>query len=93
MQILLIQKKNSKFKDAFIKATRSKGKSIKIPKFELEDIEDYYTYFVLILGISESTFWEADISFMLSVLENKTAYDNYISYIKEKEYEKAQRRR
>ena len=59
----------------------------------LEDVADYYTYMVLILGISENLFWEADISFVLSVLENKTAYDNYISYVKEKEYEKARKRK
>ena len=59
----------------------------------MEDIADYYTYMVLILGISENLFWEADISFVLSVLENKTAYDNYISYMKEKEYEKARRKK
>lgn len=66
---------------------------MKIPKFELEDWEDYYTYFVMILGMSEDIFWNVDISSLLSILDNKTAYDNYISYIKEKEYEKAQRRR
>ena len=48
---------------------------------------------VLILGISEIIFWDADISFILSVLENKTAYDSYISYVKEKEYERMNKRR
>lgn len=66
---------------------------MKIPKFELEDWEDYYTYFVMILGMSEDIFWNVDVSSLLSILDNKTAYDNYISYIKEKEYEKMNRRR
>ena len=46
---------------------------------------------VMILGVSEDIFWELDLSSLLSILENKVAYDNYISYIKEKEYEKMQR--
>ncbi|WP_050638478.1 hypothetical protein [Candidatus Stoquefichus sp. SB1] len=51
-----------------------------MPKFELEDIEDYYTYYVQILGISEECFWNMDISFVMSVAENKSAYDSYITY-------------
>lgn len=60
----------------------------KIPKFELEDIEDYYTYYVLILGVSEDVFWNCDYSFILSVMENKTAYDSYMNYVQYKEMEK-----
>ena len=43
--------------------------------------------------MSEDIFWNADISSLLIILDNKIAYDNYVSYIKEKEYEKAQKRR
>lgn len=53
----------------------------------MEDIEDYYTYYVIILGVSEELFWEVDISFLISVLENKLAYDDYINYVKEVELE------
>ena len=60
----------------------------KIPKFELEDIEDYYTYYVLILGVSEDVFWNCDYSFILSIMENKTAYDSYMNYVQYKENEK-----
>ena len=79
---------------SFEKATKKKqSKSVKIPKFELQCWEDYFTYFVIILGISEDIFWNCDISSILTIIDNKAAYDGYISYIKEKEYEKAQRRR
>nr|DAM24383.1 MAG TPA: hypothetical protein [Caudoviricetes sp.] len=54
-----------------------------MPKIVLEDIEDYYTYFVLILNISEEIFWNADYSFLISVMENKNAYDNFMSYKKQ----------
>ena len=83
----LIQKKDG-FREPFIKNTgKIKGSKFKIPKFELEDIEDYYAYYVLCLGISEDLFWNADYSFLLSVVENKCAYDNYINYIKIAELE------
>lgn len=55
-------------------------RDFKIPDFELEDIEDYYTYYVLILGISEEVFWNCDFSFIQSVVENKTAFDNFVEY-------------
>lgn len=55
---------------------------IKMPKFQLEDIEDMYTYYVVILKISEDVFWNADFSFLLSVVENKMAYDGFIQYSK-----------
>ena len=51
---------------------------------DLEDVEDYYTFYVLILGISENLFWHADISFLKSVSENRSAYDRYITYQEEK---------
>ena len=53
----------------------------------MEDIEDYYTYYVIILGISEDLFWSVDLTFLISILENKLAYDDYINYVKEKEME------
>ena len=53
----------------------------------MEDVEDYYTYYVIILGVSEDLFWNVDLSFLISVLENKLAYDDYINYVKEVEIE------
>lgn len=59
-----------------------------MPDFELEDIEDYYTYYVLILKIPEDIFWYADISFLLGVVENKAAYDGWLDYMIERERKK-----
>lgn len=73
------------FKDNTPKIKKS---NFRIPKFKLEDIEDYYAYYVLILNISEDLFWNADYSFLLSVVENKCAYDNYVDYIKIAELER-----
>ena len=50
-----------------------------MPKFTLEDIEDFYTLYVLILGIPEDVFWNADVSFVMSVAENKRAYDAWLN--------------
>lgn len=75
----------------FIEANKSKeADKIKMPEFELEDVEDYYTYYVHILGISEEMFWFSDISFVLGVVENITAYDGWYNYVIEKERKKNQ---
>lgn len=50
----------------------------------MEDVEDAYSYYVLILGISEDVFWNADISFIESVVANKAAYDSWLNYELEK---------
>lgn len=55
-----------------------------MPEFALEDIEDYYTYYVLILGIDSTDFWECDLDFLASVVENKGAFDGYILYEQER---------
>ena len=68
--------------------THKKESKIKIPKFELEDIEDYYTYYVLILEIPEDIFWYADYSFLLGVVENITAYKDWVDYVVEREQNK-----
>lgn len=38
-------------------------------------MEDAYTYYVMMMGVPESVFWDADLSFLLGVVEDKTAYD------------------
>lgn len=65
---------------------------MKTPKLVFEDIEDYYTYYVLILGMSEDLFWNVDLSFLIGVLNNKIAYDGYMNYLKEVEYEETNKR-
>lgn len=71
-----------------MRRTRKREPKIKPPKFALQDVEDYYTYYVLILEIPESIFWYADYSFVLGVVENKTAYDGWLNYVIERERER-----
>lgn len=40
------------------------------------------------IGISEEIFWYAEWSFLITVVENKTAVENWKSYIEEKESER-----
>lgn len=77
-----LKKKGVKFQKAF--ACSHPKSRIKIPNFELEDIEDYYTLYVLIFGMSEELFWNVDISFLRAVADNKSAFDNYINVQNEK---------
>lgn len=49
----------------------------------MEDVEDWYTYYVVIIGISEELFWNVDISFLKSIEANKSAYDNWVNYVRE----------
>ncbi len=59
-----------------------------MPKFELEEIEDYYTYYVHILKINEDLFWNADISFIERVTKNKAAYDGWFQNVMDAERKK-----
>lgn len=47
------------------------------PEFPIEGVEDAYTLYVLVLGISEDLFWRATLPFLASVLSNKQAYDSW----------------
>lgn len=47
-----------------------------------------YTFYVMILGINENIFWNADYSFLISVAENKSAFDKYMNYRRSQEIEK-----
>ena len=67
---------------------REEKSKIKIPNFELIEIEDYYTYYVLILEIPEEIFWYHDWSFVLTVVANKTAYDGWFNYVMDRERNK-----
>ncbi len=63
-----------------------------MPRFEIEGVEDAYTYYVLLLGIPEGVFWYADPPFVQRVAENKSAYDAWDACEREKEIERAWRR-
>lgn len=39
----------------------------------------------MILGISEDVFWYADVSFVESIALNKSAYDGWLGYVRERE--------
>lgn len=58
----------------------------------MEDVEDAYTYYVLLLGIPEDVFWDADISFLRGVVDNKSAFDGWQNYVRYKERERAQKK-
>ena len=51
-------------------------------------MEDYYTYYVLILEIPEDIFWFADYSFLRGIVENKAAYDGWLNFAIERERER-----
>ena len=78
-------KKSQGFRRPFLDRTHSGGSSIKPPSFELEDIDDIYTLYVLIVGVPEDVFWHADVSFVEGVVANKSAYDGWLSYATERE--------
>ena len=42
----------------------------------------------MILEISEEAFWFCDYSFLLGIVENKVAYDDWVNYVIEKERKK-----
>ena len=75
----------------FIEKTKTKERKIRLPKFQLDDVEDYYTYYVLILEIPEDIFWFADYSFLLGVVSNKTSYDAWLNSEIEKERKRARK--
>lgn len=45
----------------------------------MEDVEDAYTFYVLIVGLPEHIFWEMELSSLLSVAGNKLAFDGYMA--------------
>ena len=48
-----------------------------MPDFPVEDVEDAYVFYVLMMGVPETVFWDADVSFLAGVVEDKTAYDGW----------------
>lgn len=50
-----------------------------------EQLEDYYSYYVLILKISEDVFWNLDIPSLNTIVDNKQAYDGWMDYVLERE--------
>lgn len=71
---------NFGFAKAFVDKTRKYDKKIKMPSFELQDLEDYYCYFVLINKLPEGTFWNCQIPFVEAITTNKNAVEGFINY-------------
>ena len=81
-------KKSRAFRDAFGKRARKTKQEIRVPSFELLEPDDYYAYYVMILGISEDLFFHADFSFVRAVADSKGAYDAWLSGERERLAEK-----
>ncbi|MCD8207203.1 MAG: hypothetical protein LUD72_04610 [Bacteroidales bacterium] len=47
-------------------------------------MEDAYSYYVFVVGISEDLFWNAEASELMTIVENKRAYENWLSYARQK---------
>jgi hypothetical protein len=61
----------------------------------LEDVADYYTFYVLIVGIPADVFWEHDCAFVNDVAMNLSAYNgwkNYAEYTERKRIEASSKR-
>lgn len=52
-----------------------------MPNFPLDEIEDYYTYYVQIMKVDEDVFWNADLPFLKRIVENKSAYDGWFNSV------------
>lgn len=59
------------------------------PDFPIEGVEDAYAYFVLVLGMSEDVFWDADIPFLLAVVDDRNAYEKWSNAVASKMREEA----
>lgn len=88
-----VPKKSSGFQEAFLKRLPIKPGGIKLPAYPISDVEDAYVHYVVILGISEDLFWNADIHVVQEVAKNKRAYEAWHSHALKLEYEKQRQQR
>lgn len=49
------------------------------PRVSLDEPDDYYTLYVLVLGIPEALFWHGDWSFVMDVAADKDAWDGWLA--------------
>jgi len=59
---------------------------------QLTCVEDYYTEFVCLNGLSESLFWNEEYAFLLGIYLTKTAHDAYAAGVRQKAYDKASKK-
>ncbi|WP_144079472.1 hypothetical protein [Adlercreutzia equolifaciens] len=55
------------------------GRRVKAPHVVLDGIEDLYSVVVGVIGVPDELFWCADFSLVLTLAENKRAWDEWIS--------------
>ena len=89
-------KKDEGFRGPFRKRTeqlerRIEPPKIKVPKHEVQDIEDRYVSIVLIGGVPEDIFWHADLSFLLTVAESNAVYRRWLKCEEQYQIEKERR--
>lgn len=48
-----------------------------MPEIQIEDIEDLYSLYVFIFGISEVDFWELPLASVHSIAMNKAAFEQW----------------
>ena len=58
---------------------KGKGNAVPLPEVEFNDVSDYYTMYVGIMGTSEDVFWFCDIGFVKTVSANKQAFDKWMN--------------
>lgn len=75
---LVSPKKSTEFRDAFERRAKKSSSGIRMPRFKLQEPDDYYVYMVIILGIDESLFWDADFAFLWDVAKSKGAFDAWL---------------
>ena len=66
---------------------------MRVPRFELQTIEDEYTYYVDIIGIPSDIFWTYPISTVVTIAENKAAYDGWVLSEKRKAADRQRKRK
>ena len=58
---------------------KGKGGAVPLPDWEPKEIEDYYTLYVQIIGLSEDVFWYSDIGFVKTAAANKQAFEKWMN--------------
>lgn len=65
-----------------------KKDAIQLPEIDFNDVSDYYTLYVNIIGISEDVFWHSDIEFVKTVAANKQAFEAWMNRQQERKHGK-----
>lgn len=76
---LMPENESGAFREAFERRARGSSSSIRLPRLELETPDDYYVYMVVICGVSEDLFWNADFSLLWDVARSKAAFDSWLA--------------